>query len=77
MRWPLPLTVEKWAYLEIERPVTPHEWDRLLHLLEVLKPGFVQNPCSCGDGDCPYHPTGPCTVETTLHQLVQNTKEKP
>jgi hypothetical protein len=38
---PLPLAPGLWASLEARFPLRPADWDRLLALLEAMKPGLV------------------------------------
>lgn len=44
LEYQLPLFPDVWAYLRIPRKLTPDEWDRLTHLLDVMKAGLVADP---------------------------------
>ena len=38
----LPLSTDSWATLHLPRYLTEYEWNRLLLILETMKPGLVQ-----------------------------------
>ena len=38
----LPLTTDSWASLRLPRYLTEYEWNRLLLILEAMKPGLMQ-----------------------------------
>lgn len=40
----LPLRVGSEAILQLPRNLAPEEWDQLMRLLDVMKPGLVREP---------------------------------
>ena len=55
---PIPLTGGTWASLEARFPLSAADWDRMLALLDVMKPGLVA-PVSVATGAAPGDAQGP------------------
>ena len=43
-RIPIPLRPEPWAMLEVDTPMSPEQWEQLMAILQVMRPGLVQEP---------------------------------
>ena len=37
----IPLTGTEWAYLQAAWPISYEDWEQMVHVLEVMKPGLV------------------------------------
>ena len=39
----LPVSAQEWVGLQASFPLTKEEWDLMMNVLQVMKPGLVQN----------------------------------